>query len=594
MSYFIGDELLTTVYQKPFNYNWTDATSGTHLISVQVQNASHTFNYSDSVKIIVAGEVLPPWISTYIGEPDNGSISFINDTLEIESNTAGNLTEQAVQFQYVFQPWRDTCEFIAKLDIANNSTTGLMITKDLTSSTGFAFIGLSGEKQVVCYAKDSTNGESILLLDTTQLDGTAFFKLSLYNSLVYAFYSEDSIDWYQLPPLGFQVNDYFAGFAVSNSKSGDMAYAQFSSYKITNTIDNYVPTIEILSPAKGSEFFTNSAVTVSAEALDAENSISRVEFYHQNVLDTFVLKTPFEYQLKPDNGLNNIYAIVYDDKKMYSASDTILFIVPVFLDSLKINFQPLDVSVPEGYIADYGNEYVIDSNFIYGWSNTNPNAKKGIVANDIRYKTFNYLQSENNDDLSWEIGLPENKYDLRIVCGDADNRWQINNLIIEDSVVMDSDGEDNFDEFILSSVEVKDGRLTIKAGENASEAKICFLEIYNEDKFQKEDTTATSIISTFYDDVKIAVEPNPFVSEFQLKYSVPQASLVQIKIFNLNGQLVETIVNDIRPMGRYSLNLNGDNISHLKNNGIYICEFYVKPLNQDIEMVKNIRIIKQP
>ncbi len=47
--------------------------------------------------------------------------------------------------------------------------------------------------------------------------------------------------------------------------------------------------------------------------------------------------------------------------------------------------------------------------------------------------------------------------------------------------------------------------------------------------------------------------PNPFNPITKIKYSVPQTSQVQIKVFDVLGNEIETLVNEEKPAGRYEL-----------------------------------------
>ena len=47
--------------------------------------------------------------------------------------------------------------------------------------------------------------------------------------------------------------------------------------------------------------------------------------------------------------------------------------------------------------------------------------------------------------------------------------------------------------------------------------------------------------------------PNPFNPTTKIKYSIPQTSNVVIKIFDVLGNEIETLVNEERPAGTYEL-----------------------------------------
>ena len=59
--------------------------------------------------------------------------------------------------------------------------------------------------------------------------------------------------------------------------------------------------------------------------------------------------------------------------------------------------------------------------------------------------------------------------------------------------------------------------------------------------------------------------PNPFNPVTTIKYSIPKSSFVTIKIFNLLGQEVRTLVNEKQKTGEYSIEFNASNLA----SGVY-------------------------
>jgi enterochelin esterase family protein len=59
--------------------------------------------------------------------------------------------------------------------------------------------------------------------------------------------------------------------------------------------------------------------------------------------------------------------------------------------------------------------------------------------------------------------------------------------------------------------------------------------------------------------------PNPFNPTTTIKYSVPENSLVTLKIFDIIGNEVETLVNEEKSVGWYEIKLNANNLA----SGVY-------------------------
>ena len=65
--------------------------------------------------------------------------------------------------------------------------------------------------------------------------------------------------------------------------------------------------------------------------------------------------------------------------------------------------------------------------------------------------------------------------------------------------------------------------------------------------------------------------PNPFNPETTINYSVPTTGHTTLKIYNLKGEVVRTLVNDVRQAGNYSVVWNGtDDRNRSVASGIYL------------------------
>jgi flagellar hook assembly protein FlgD len=64
--------------------------------------------------------------------------------------------------------------------------------------------------------------------------------------------------------------------------------------------------------------------------------------------------------------------------------------------------------------------------------------------------------------------------------------------------------------------------------------------------------------------------PNPFSSQAEIRFQLPATSNVSLKIYNITGQLVNTLVSEVRPAGYYSTIWNGKNDKgQTMSNGVY-------------------------
>ena len=78
--------------------------------------------------------------------------------------------------------------------------------------------------------------------------------------------------------------------------------------------------------------------------------------------------------------------------------------------------------------------------------------------------------------------------------------------------------------------------------------------------------------------------PNPFNPLSTIEYGVPNRSHINISLYDLNGRIIQTMVNSVHREGYYTLTLVSDNL----NSGIYI----VKIISSNETQTRKITIIK--
>jgi hypothetical protein len=61
--------------------------------------------------------------------------------------------------------------------------------------------------------------------------------------------------------------------------------------------------------------------------------------------------------------------------------------------------------------------------------------------------------------------------------------------------------------------------------------------------------------------------PNPFNPSTHINYELPDGGKVQLVVFDVLGRAVETLVNDVKPAGRYSIDFSPKDLS----SGVYFC-----------------------
>lgn len=80
--------------------------------------------------------------------------------------------------------------------------------------------------------------------------------------------------------------------------------------------------------------------------------------------------------------------------------------------------------------------------------------------------------------------------------------------------------------------------------------------------------------------------PNPFNPTTKISYSVNSQSSVKLRIFDIKGETVRTLVEDYRSVGDYEVEWNGSNDSGMKQpTGVYFYELIVNGQKQVNKMI---------
>ncbi len=143
--------------------------------------------------------------------------------------------------------------------------------------------------------------------------------------------------------------------------------------------------------------------------------------------------------------------------------------------TIKINFQPAGVEIPQGYIPDYGEIYGVRNGYNYGWNVGYVGATRDRnISTNQKLDTLIMLYKTGK----WEMGVEDGFYDVTVCAGDAGftstptvnvegvNYWAGINL-----------GANQFSQ-VTKTVMVIDGRLTIDNGGTADQiTKINYVKI---------------------------------------------------------------------------------------------------------------------
>ena len=83
--------------------------------------------------------------------------------------------------------------------------------------------------------------------------------------------------------------------------------------------------------------------------------------------------------------------------------------------------------------------------------------------------------------------------------------------------------------------------------------------------------------------------PNPFEKETNINFNISESGIVQLAIYNIEGQLVKMVLNEWVEEGDYTFIWNGTNdIGKVCSSGVY----YLQLINHEFNEVRKIVISK--
>jgi len=254
-----------------------------------------------------------------------------------------------------------------------------------------------------------------------------------------------------------------------------------------HTAVNLPPSVTLTAPAAGASFERGTAITLAADADDADGTLAKVVFFADGTPLGEDTGAPFAFiWAAPATGTHTIQAVATDHAgaSTTSAAVTVEVIAPVVPPlAIKVNFQPASAAVPIGYLADAGAPYGDRGNgVLYGWNMdtaVNTRDRNNPVSPDQRYDTLNYARTGTE---RWELEVPNGVYQVRVVAGDPSYYGQVSprryHYLVEGVTVMDSvPSEQQRFADVTVPITVTDGRLTLGNGANAQANCLLFIEV---------------------------------------------------------------------------------------------------------------------
>ncbi len=328
--------------------------------------------------------------------------------------------------------------------------------------------------------------------------------------------------------------------------------------------------VELVSPVDGASFRPKSTIIMSAIPVVTSGTLREVRFYHTTGSIGKGVGEEFTYEWKNvKSGNYYVYARVSDTDNNYAYSDTIKVRVGDISRGDVIKNGDFDISLAPWQLQ-----------------NSNGSASKATIYNDIYFEdsSYVYIDMTSPGTETWHTQLlqtvpliPDHTYEIWFYC-DADERKQIQiamqmnhdpwTTYYAEDVVIDGAGEYGPYTFVNT---FDDATNVFKFNIAGNTIDIFF------DRVRIIDRSLTSISSENLFTRGLAAQfelfpsyPNPFNMSTNIQYRLSKTANVTLNIYNIQGQLVRTLLNENKTPGLYTTTWDGvDNLGLIVPSGVY-------------------------
>ncbi len=449
---------------------------------------------------------------------------------------------------------------------------------------------------------DNINNGGAISLDLVSISGTGTsgYPSSIQLSKTFSFGNPDQSSGYRL--IGMPGNDNFSVSTImsGNQKTEWNVFYDDGSDPINLTEFNGQATFNF-SPGKGFWALSRNQVSVSRQvntvSLVANNTFAIPLHTGWNIISNPFEKSVNFDDIRNSNGLagNNIFysfAGTFTPANIMNPYEGYYFLNPDGRASLSIPY-------PFGTNLQKKN----DQPYFLSEKNLKLELKSDEFVSEIMVG-IDEAASNNYDDKDY-FAPPSSFEELRINLVNNNLSTSYKQLFIEHRPEV-KDGQ-SFD-VEIKNITGKKAKLNIIGIENFSEYQVYLVNerlktFYNlkekneievpgnhkKNKFKLLIGT-TEFLKSHIDDYTADVfalyqnYPNPFNPTTFIDYQIPQKQHVSIKVYDVIGNLVQTLVNETKEKGYYEVEFNGSSLS----SGIYLYEF----VSGSVRNIKKMTLIK--
>jgi len=333
VEFYNGTTLLTSDAAAPYSYSWTNVATGMYTITARAYDNATAI--TTSTAIILKVNAPNQLLAISITAPINNAVYTAPTSVTITANAT------------------DADGTISKVEFYNGTT---LLNSDATAPYSYSWTNVgTGTYTITARAYDNVNATTTSSAITVQVNASAnqLPTVSITAPTTNAQYTAPAnititanandadgtiskVEFYNgstlltsdgTAPYSCNWTNVVTGTYTITAKAYDNVTASTTSSAITiqvNAPANQLPTVSITAPTTNAQYTAPANITITANANDADGTISKVEFYNGSTLLTSDGTAP--YSCNWTNVVSGIYTITakaYDNANAMTTSSAI-------------------------------------------------------------------------------------------------------------------------------------------------------------------------------------------------------------------------------------------------------------------------------
>jgi hypothetical protein len=358
VEFFNGTTLLGSDTTSPYSYTWSNVAIGTYSLTAKATDDKGATKTSTAVSVTVATNKVP---TVSITAPASNASFTAPGSIAISANAA------------------DTDGTIAKVDFYNGTT---LLGTDTTAPYAYTWAGVAaGTYSITAKATDDKGAVATSSAVSVTVSANQAPTVSITSPAANASFAAPAsitinanaadangtiskVEFYSgttllgsdtTSPYSFTWSNVAAGTYSLTAKATDNAGAATTSAAVSiSVVSNQAPTVSVTAPANNATFTAPAGINITANAADANGTITKVEFFNGTTLLGTDTTSPYSYSWA--NVAAGTYAITAKatDNGGASTTSAVVNITVGAAQTLSVNITtpPNNTVIPTGSSID--------------------------------------------------------------------------------------------------------------------------------------------------------------------------------------------------------------------------------------------------